>query len=302
MKTFDEIFIKKKPLGKASAKETFRKSLIKAQSAMEYLMTYGWAILVIAVALGALFQLGVFNANTFAPKAQPGSCQVVSPSGFPTLEGVCNNELPEFVARINGGWIYVGNSNNMNLNYTVTVTAWVYYLTNTSGNIFEWGGCNRQYQLTTAGGDLIWGVNSLTSGYQQASAGIPTGKWFFVVGLYVPGWACISINGYVWKNCAYPVNAPLVSNPWSGAGIGSFCSGFDGYIANVQLYNTGLSYNQIQALYKEGIGGDPIDLQNLVGWWPLNGNANDYSGNGNTQEMGGYVTFVSNWGSGYTAP
>ncbi|MGA3020943.1 MAG: hypothetical protein ABSD68_03275 [Candidatus Micrarchaeales archaeon] len=34
---------------------------IKAQSAMEYLMTYGWAILIIAVVLGALFSLGVFS-------------------------------------------------------------------------------------------------------------------------------------------------------------------------------------------------------------------------------------------------
>ncbi|MCL5429948.1 MAG: hypothetical protein M1504_00535 [Candidatus Marsarchaeota archaeon] len=32
---------------------------------MEYLMTYGWAILIIAVVLGVLFQLGVFNAATF---------------------------------------------------------------------------------------------------------------------------------------------------------------------------------------------------------------------------------------------
>jgi len=30
---------------------------------MEYLMTYGWAILIIAVVLGALFQLGVFNSG-----------------------------------------------------------------------------------------------------------------------------------------------------------------------------------------------------------------------------------------------
>ncbi len=30
----------------------------KLQSAMEYLMTYGWAILIIAVVLGALFELG----------------------------------------------------------------------------------------------------------------------------------------------------------------------------------------------------------------------------------------------------
>ncbi len=30
---------------------------------MEYLMTYGWAILIIAVVLGALFSLGVFNGG-----------------------------------------------------------------------------------------------------------------------------------------------------------------------------------------------------------------------------------------------
>ena len=40
-----------------------------AQSAMEYLMTYGWAILIIAVVLAALFQLGVFNGNNFSSTA-----------------------------------------------------------------------------------------------------------------------------------------------------------------------------------------------------------------------------------------
>jgi hypothetical protein len=28
---------------------------------MEYLMTYGWAILIIAVVLGAMFSLGIFG-------------------------------------------------------------------------------------------------------------------------------------------------------------------------------------------------------------------------------------------------
>lgn len=36
---------------------------MRAQSAMEYLMTYGWAILIIAVVLGALFSLGVFSGS-----------------------------------------------------------------------------------------------------------------------------------------------------------------------------------------------------------------------------------------------
>jgi hypothetical protein len=39
------------------------KKFLRAQSAMEYLMTYGWAILIIAVVLGALFSLGVFSSG-----------------------------------------------------------------------------------------------------------------------------------------------------------------------------------------------------------------------------------------------
>ncbi len=37
----------------------------KAQSAIEYLTTYGWAILIIAVALGALYTLGLFSPSSF---------------------------------------------------------------------------------------------------------------------------------------------------------------------------------------------------------------------------------------------
>ncbi|MFP3215414.1 MAG: hypothetical protein RXR32_02610 [Candidatus Micrarchaeota archaeon] len=37
----------------------------KAQSAMEYLMTYGWAILIIGIALAAMFQMGLFNPSKY---------------------------------------------------------------------------------------------------------------------------------------------------------------------------------------------------------------------------------------------
>lgn len=63
----------------------------KAQSAMEYLMTYGWAILIIAVVLAALFSLNVFSggANLGAScVGQPGfSCSQaeISSAGMLTL-------------------------------------------------------------------------------------------------------------------------------------------------------------------------------------------------------------------------
>jgi len=37
----------------------------KAQSAMEYLMTYGWAILIIAIVFSVLVASGVFSPNSF---------------------------------------------------------------------------------------------------------------------------------------------------------------------------------------------------------------------------------------------
>jgi len=64
---------------------------LKAQSAMEYLMTYGWAILIIAVVLGALFSLGVFSGSSLLGTsciASPGYyCQnpVLSTSGTLTF-------------------------------------------------------------------------------------------------------------------------------------------------------------------------------------------------------------------------
>ena len=41
----------------------------KAQAAMEFLMTYGWAILVVLVAIGALAYFGVLNPSRFLPNS-----------------------------------------------------------------------------------------------------------------------------------------------------------------------------------------------------------------------------------------
>ena len=65
---------------------------------------------------------------------------------------------------------------------------------------------------------------------------------------------------------------------------------FDGSISNVQVYDTILSVNQINNLNLTGKGGAPIPNAGLVGWWPLDGNANDYSANNNN----GVATNV-NW-------
>ncbi len=126
------------------------------------------------------------------------------------------------------------------------------------------------------------------------------GKWVFVTAVFYNGAytgnSQIYING-VKQNlgqCLGSAQSPVSSNEfyisgwhWSSAYI------FNGTIANVQIYNTSISSSDIQTLYAEGIGGAPIDRQNLAGWWPLNGNTNDYSGHGNNGQTSGPVYFNS---------
>jgi len=50
----------------------------KAQAAMEFLMTYGWAILVVLVAIGALAYFGVLSPD----KMLPEKCVISSGSGL----------------------------------------------------------------------------------------------------------------------------------------------------------------------------------------------------------------------------
>jgi len=303
--TFRESFNKVKLLGKASA---------KAQSAMEYLMTYGWAILIIAVVLGALFELGVFNPMTFAPKAPPGACQVFRPNGpgttsFINLEGICSGEIPQYVAQFNGQNSYISISSGPILNYKpVTLSAWAYPIGYQLGfilikcnymNSCDDGGYLRWYygyafdaQIanSSTGFDLIYG----------GAHGEPTNSWYYVVETYDGNTQKLYINGDLVASNTLSTTPVVTQGMFIGSSVW-FGQNFNGSIANVQIYNTSLSANDIQALYQEGIGGAPINLQHLVGWWPLNGNANDYSGNGNNGQASN-VIYVSNWYSSYTPP
>jgi len=314
MKTFEKSFIKKKPLRKASA---------KAQSAMEYLMTYGWAILIISVVLAALFQLGVFNANNFAPKAPPGACQVFRPNGpgttsFINLEGVCSGELPQYVASFGTAPAYVLISNDSYLpvgaSASRSITAWVYLTTIPNGPLDTWGGTiftqPRKNSGTTL--DVCGSFNLLINNWNNPflhkcindiDFGVPfkENAWEFIAVIYnnASDTMTFYLNGQgttIGNDGMWAASQNLTIGGWD-----DYAPTMSGEISNFQVYNTPLSANDIQALYQEGIGGAPINLQNLVGWWPLNGNANDYSGNGNNGQTNN-VNFVSNWYSGYTPP
>ncbi|MCL5239397.1 MAG: LamG domain-containing protein [Candidatus Marsarchaeota archaeon] len=284
----------------------------KAQSAMEYLMTYGWAILIIAVVLGALFQLGVFNSGTFSPRAPPGACQVFRPNGpnnvqFVNLEGVCSGELPQYVAQLkfnSGGIISAGNQSDLQVQ-KITLAAWINPVGINTWMLvaeYQYGGWGTFYMAQPPGTSYIaFGVGN--GGTYAETPALNSNQWYFLTGIYDGSTISIYLDGTNESHTSFA--GPLTYNTVKTMSIGSG-QGFNewnGTLANIQLYNTTLSANEIQALYLEGVGGAPIKLSNLVGWWPLNGNANDYSGNDNNgQASGSGVSYTSQWAAGYTPP
>ena len=76
-----------------------RRETLESQSAMEYLMTYGWAILIIAVILAALYDIGVFGGIT----SLGNSCIAVS--GF-----TCTNTTLDSSGLFSFTFGYVGQN------------------------------------------------------------------------------------------------------------------------------------------------------------------------------------------------
>ncbi len=204
-------------------------------------------------------------------------------------------------SQINGGTSYInlGNSNTLSpdagINGKMTFCMWykvnslyLYYGPMIKGESIPSNGNAWEYtfdQYSTQGFTL-W--NSAGTNIAAYGTGVyPTiNKWYF---------ACFTYN-YALSNAYYYLNGIQYTASFnSGAGpatagtgdliLGageqnSHYSNVD--IANVQIYNASLTQNQIITLYNNGIFGSPIQSNALVGWWPLDGNANDYSVYGNS--------------------
>lgn len=291
-------------------KASNRSTLPRGQSAMEYLMTYGWAILVVAVVFAALFAYLIFDPYTFEPKVQPGGCQVSRPLGPGTttdlsLTAGCNNGLPEYVMNSRGVGDFVNipgsglYSSPLNIQgNSITITAWVYVSGAPYHDVvdkeLQYGmklDYNNEPHACTSppnaqGWCLEWDTNQDWTGQSFLIPNATKDRWIFLAvsqdGSMRYWYADNAMIGntsdglpirYVDSNTTIGAISP---GNYSGYGQAEW---FNGSIANVQIYNVSLPQSDIEALYHEGIGGAPIDLQDLVGWWPLNGNANDYSGN-----------------------
>ena len=321
---------------------------IKGQAALEYLSTYGWAILLIAIALGTLYTLGFFNGLSFAPTVHPGACSVVTPFGsytarYVSLQGNCNSGLPEYVAAFDGKDSVITIPASIGLSpSSFTVTGWIELNSNASWNMFfkSYVGSDAGYYVfgdaVNHNGYIYYNGNIVAKGPATQIAGeyssnsvafqepsfigaLEPGNWYFLGVTFnsTTNTMITYLDGKYAGSAVFPPSINYFSTP-SNLYIGNNSNYFAGHpytwepgrtstyytngsISNIQFYNQTLDAATIQSLYFEGIGGSPIDLSSLVGWWPLNGNAKDYSGDGNDARPSN-VIYTSAWQSDYVAP
>ncbi|MGC8694361.1 MAG: LamG-like jellyroll fold domain-containing protein [Candidatus Micrarchaeia archaeon] len=76
------------------------------------------------------------------------------------------------------------------------------------------------------------------------------------------------------------MNAIATANTTLYIGENSTTNPYNGIILDLQIYNKTLTQKQIYNIYKEGISSSPpLNITNSVeGWWPLQGDTNDYTG------------------------
>jgi hypothetical protein len=192
------------------------------------------------------------------------------------------NGLPDYISAPIGS--YFGTNNQL------TASAWIYLTPNTNGPIFGvsslaacGGGWNMPFLST----------NGLTTyGWIYGDAAVltytvPSNGWYNLAITYNPsgsGLATFYVDGAQVGSETGEYSPSTVADYWTTcisdlpAGVNSHLTG---QIAEVQAYSAALTHQQIYQLYLNGIDGLPAPSNSLVGWWPLNGNPNDYSGNGN---------------------
>ncbi len=209
------------------------------------------------------------------------------------------------VAKFNGvnSRIVAGSTNLPIGSSPRSLSAWVYLSGNGIGSssygsvIQEYG-----YPFSTSGLSELYvyhGTLGFSAGGESfiSSLKVPIGRWSFVGYGYQSGSTSITLylngNGQTGSlSGGAALSTPSGTSSEIGAEGNTINSGyFNGSISNIQLYDTFLNSNQVLQLFGQGIMGSGVSTQNMVGWWKLAGNAEDYSGDNNTGTIYGQLIF-----------
>ena len=119
-------------------KKKVHAALIKAQAAMEFLMTYGWAILVVLAAIASLAYFGVLSPDMFLPQ----KCYL--PAGITCLDYEVGSSRITLVLQNNfGETITINNITAAGISTTTCSDNGSIILQNNEKAVFTLLGCNN---------------------------------------------------------------------------------------------------------------------------------------------------------------
>lgn len=139
----------------------------KGQAALEYLVTYGWAILAIVIIAAVLWYLGVFNPGKYAAGKQSGGYSTLSVIDYTTISGSGSGQLT----------LTLGNAAGSTINYITASVGATPLACTPSTNV----AANAKFTctastLTLSTGDQI----NVEVGYIQAISGLAHNETGFV--------------------------------------------------------------------------------------------------------------------------
>ena len=223
--------------------------------------------------LSGHYNNGVFNNQSYIPRIGNRTDTIVA--GFNGIDSRINANLSS---------VYSTGA---------TLTAWI----NNTGpsaigngwqNILQINGTPITTQVINIGvdgasGNFVtrWSNDANTILYDFNSKSVQVDNKYFVAGIWNGENNTLSlyVNG---KYAGFAYGNGTIDTILNSIDIGGGYSGmgyFNGSIENAQAYNATLNAAQIETLYKRGPTGLPLVGERLIGWWPLDGNANDYSYN-----------------------
>ncbi len=258
----------------------------------------GHALLNISALQNAMHN-GYYFSSKFAPAYMDwaqGNINKRSQNGLASFN-IYNKQVLSSTPTANA-YVQVPNSAPLQLS-TLTITGWI-DVKGPAQNYWNW-------VLAKSG---AWGVgacgNSFLACYYDWSTGIEhdsntvlsKNTWYFMSATVGNGNEIIYVNG-----ANVFAGALSVLNQGTGIQLGNSAGidGLNGTVADVQVYNSILTQQQIYQLYLNGVDALPLPSNGPVGYWPLDGNPNDYSGSG----YNGFVSVPANtipyaYISGYT--
>jgi hypothetical protein len=230
---------------------------------------------------------GDYFASSFAPSflsLAQGDASQRSPSGIFSL-GIYNRLVPVFSPSANTAIttniIFTSANPKLSISLWFNSKNFISSYSNTvlvqegprSGNVFALQLKNSQFIF----GSQVGACQSISS--LPMNNAIAPNTWHNIVAVFnSSGTSYIYLDGLQIAQGSFS----LCTSGNTGFEIGAGSAGsFNGSIANIQAYNISLSHAQAAHLYYEGLDGIAVSARNLTGWWPLNGNANDYSGKKN---------------------